>query len=879
MPVAPEGTVSFLFTDIVGSTKLWEKFPATMGAALARHDEILRTTCESHDGYVFKTVGDAFCVAFPTMSDALLAAIESQRKLRDENWGDIGNIKVRMGIHAGTAEFRDRDYFGGVLNRVSRIESAAHGGQILTSQVSVDLVQDEPLGGIAFKALGEHRLRNLERPEFLHQVLADGLETDFPPPKSLEVMPNNLPVQTTSFIGREKEIDEVKRLLKTTRLLTLMGMGGTGKTRLALEVGSQIIGKYQDGVWLVELALVTDPDRIFETIANVVGVREEAERPIKESVRNFFKGKTLLLVIDNCEHVLSAIAAGIADLLKNSPHVKVLATSRHSLGIAGETIFPVPPLSMFDIRLEDFSGPNLAERLNQFEAVKLFVARAVAVQPSFVVTNANAPAVAEICSRLDGIPLAIELAAARVRSLSVEQIASRLGDRFRLLRGGTRDGLPHQQTLQALIDWSHDLLSEKERLLFRRLSVFAGGRTLEAVEVVCACNDVEEWEIVDLLDQLVSKSLVTIEQDTFGDPRYTMIESVWQYAREKLETSGEVQHIRDKHLDYFLKMAEEAAPHFEGIDQKEWLERFWTDRVNFRTAFEWAVASNRTKEGLRLVTALHRAIEVRGNPASIRDIYQIFLRIAGESNEDFIERAWALDAAGRLSWAQDLYKDARHYYTEAADMFDRLGATAPGMYTRTLIAFLDRGDGDRESARKRFQYGLDWGREHNDIKLIGVASSGLGSIALDDGNFDEARKLKEESLVMCRKMGDRWVIGLILWGIAHVAIAQGDMPRAHSAITEWADIVQDLGNRWMLAYVFEAAGEAALAEDKAERAAKLFGAAEEIREHFGAQFSNSEAAQHDEMMKKLATLLPKDVIADLWKLGRQASPTSILRTA
>ncbi len=416
MPVAPEGTVSFLFTDIVGSTKLWEKFPSTMGAALARHDEILRTTCESHDGYVFKTVGDAFCVAFPTMSDALLAAIESQRKLRDENWGDIGNIKVRMGIHAGTAEFRDRDYFGGVLNRVSASKAPRMAARFLPHRSPSTSCRTSRSAASHSRPSVSTVSATSSAPSFFIRSSPTDSKPISRHQKSLEVMPNNLPVQTTSFIGREKEIDEVKRLLKTTRLLTLMGMGGTGKTRLALEVGSQIIGKYQDGVWLVELALVTDPDRIFETIANVVGVREEAERPIRESVRNFFKGKTLLLVIDNCEHVLSAIAAGIAELLKNSPHVKVLATSRHSLGIAGETIFPVPPLSMFDIRLEDFSGPNLAERLNQFEAVKLFVARAVAVQPSFVVTNANAPAVAAICSRLDGIPLAIELAAARVRS-------------------------------------------------------------------------------------------------------------------------------------------------------------------------------------------------------------------------------------------------------------------------------------------------------------------------------------------------------------------------------------------------------------------------------------------------------------------------------
>ncbi len=453
MPDAPQGTVTFLFTDIVGSTRLWEKFPDRMGAALARHDGIVRSAAEARGGHVFKTVGDAFCVAFDTPMDALAAAIEAQRGLAAENWGATGPLTVRMGLHTGAAEFRNGDYFGGTLNRASRIESAAHGGQILLSQITYELLEDEKPEGIVFKSLGSHRLRNLDRPEHLYQASATGLEENFPTPRSMEVLPNNLPVQTTSFVGREKEIEESLRRLEKTRLLTLMGTGGTGKTRLALEIGARVINEFRDGVWLVELAPITDPDRVVETVASAVGAREEPGQPLRETLVKFLRAKNVLLILDNCEHLLNAASSLAAEFLRACPQLKIIAASRHSLGIAGETTFPVPPLGIFDVRTHKLTGPDIAAQLSQYEAVKLFIDRATAVRPDFLVTNANAPALAEICSRLDGIPLAIELAAARARVLDVQQIAERLGDRFRLLRSNDRGGhLPHQQTLQTLID-------------------------------------------------------------------------------------------------------------------------------------------------------------------------------------------------------------------------------------------------------------------------------------------------------------------------------------------------------------------------------------------------------------------------------------------
>ena len=346
----PTGTVSFLFTDIVGSTRLWEKFPDQMGGALARHDSLIRSAVEDHAGFVFKTVGDAVCAAFQSPRNSLEAAIDSQRALSSEDWKEIGDLKVRMGIHAGAAEFRDGDYFGSTLSRVSRIEGAAHGGQILLSGIAVELLEEESSGAVAFKSLGNYRLRNLDRPEHLYQAVVPGLADSFPPPRSMEALPNNLPVQTTSFVGREPELREVKELLAEARLLTLMGMGGTGKTRLAIQAGAELIQEFHDGVWLVELALLSEADRVLEAVAAAVGAREEPDRPLRSTLINFLRSKTILLLLDNCEHLLSAASSLAAELLRSCPRLKILATSRHALGIGGEAIFRVPPLQVLEVR-------------------------------------------------------------------------------------------------------------------------------------------------------------------------------------------------------------------------------------------------------------------------------------------------------------------------------------------------------------------------------------------------------------------------------------------------------------------------------------------------------------------------------------------------
>src|SRR5581483_10883580 len=526
MAQPPTGTITFLFTDIEGSSQLWERHPEAMRLALAKHDTILREACETRGGFVFKTIGDAFCVAFDTAHTAFIAALEAQRLLNGESWDQTGPLKVRMALHTGPAEHRDRDYFGPALNRVSRLLAAAHGGQTLLSLPTEELVRDQLPDGVRLRDLGERRLRDLTRPERIYQLVADDLPSEFPSLRSLESVPNNLPAQLTTFVGREREMAEVKRLLNATHLLTLTGAGGTGKTRLSLQVAADVLEQFPDGVWLVEFATIDDPALVPELVAAALNVRQEPDQSLVITLTNFLRAKNVLLILDNCEHVVTACARLAETLLRASSNLRILASSREPLAIAGETAWPLPALSLPEEYWRNIRGGDDAiERLAQFESVRLFIDRARAARPAFILTNENVITVAQICSRLDGIPLAIELAAARVKVLSLSQIAERLDDRFRLLTSGSRTALPRQQTLRALIDWSYDLLSESERKLLQRLSVFARGRTLEAIEAVCSGEGIEDFEIVDLLTQLVDKSLVSVEKSPGKEARYYITES------------------------------------------------------------------------------------------------------------------------------------------------------------------------------------------------------------------------------------------------------------------------------------------------------------------------------------------------------------------
>lgn len=871
----PQGTVTFVFTDIVGSTRLWELHPAAMGTAVRLHDDILRGILTASGGHIFKTVGDAFCVAFADPLAALTAAATVQRSLAEAAWDETGPLLVRIGIHTGSAESRDNDYFGGTLNRAARIEAAAHGGQILVSGITRALTLDNLPDTFHLRDLGEQRLKSLERPEHLFQLAGPGLTSDFPPPRSLSVLPNNLPAQTTNFIGRTTELESATRQLSgPTRLLTLTGTGGTGKTRLALEVGTRLVSSFRDGVWLIELALINDPDRLPATVIAVLGLREEPDRPALGTLLEALRRQQILLILDNCEHLTSGVAALAAPLLRSCPDLRILATSRSGLGIAGEVSLPVPPLAIFDIHRHPPSGPGLVARVAENEAVRLFVERARAVRPDFVIDESNASAVAEICSRLDGIPLALELAAARLRLLDPAQIATRLADRFRLLRTSDQQRLPHQQTLQALVDWSHDLLDDREKILFRRLGVFTGGRTLDAIEAVCPCGSLDEADILDVLQSLVEKSLVSVETGESGEQRFTILESVWHYAREALRASGEEDRLREAHSRYYLAWAEDTEPHFMGPDQARWLARFDDDLFNLDTAIRWFIARGLAAEAMRTINAIGRPLEVRGYLSQGLGLAREILALPGDIPPALSAETQMV--AGRMAWGLDRYDEARIHFLEAVRLFDLAGDLGPAANAHGYLAFLDRGDDNLEAAEAGFKKCLNDGRRTGDSIAEALGLAGLGRVAADRGDLARGLELSEAGLAIHRANGDRYVLGLMLWGIARTCIAVGDIDRAEASLREWTSIARDLGNLWAMPYILQTLASAACSTGRFDRAARLIGAAEARREHFGFRLSPAEQTEYDTDLAKLQAALPPERLEALRREGRDLADLDLL---
>jgi predicted ATPase len=549
---------------------------------------------------------------------------------------------VRCGLHAGVVERRDNDYFGSPVNRAARIMRAAHGGQVLLSQAVVDCVREILPAAVSLRDLGNVRLKDLATPEHVYQVVHPQLRQEFPALRSLEATPNNLPLQVTSFIGREQALVELQRLLARTRLLTLTGSGGCGKTRLSLQVAADCPEQFPDGAWLVELAPLSDPGLVPQTVATVLGLKEEPGKPIVQTLTAHLNDKWLLLLLDNCEHLLDGCAQLADVLVRQCAHLKILASSREALGIGGEQAYRVPSLS-----LPDPKQVHTSVSVAPFEAVQLFTDRALLACAEFQVTNQSASTLASICYRLDGIPLAIELAAARVRSLGVEEIDGKLDQRFRLLTGGSGTALPRHQTLRSLIDWSYDLLSDSEKLTLQRLSVFAGGWTLVAVEQVCAGDGVSDGDVLDRLTSLTDKSLVVSEQKD-RHSRYRLLETVRQYARDRLEDTGGSAAVRVRHRDYYLALAEEADPKLRGAEQAEWLRRLEEEHQNLRAGLEWSLAEAETGGGLRLCGALQRFWWTRGHLIEGRQwCTRVLCKVGAE--ERTRERAYVLNAAGVLS--------------------------------------------------------------------------------------------------------------------------------------------------------------------------------------------------------------------------------------
>ncbi|HZH99292.1 MAG TPA: hypothetical protein VEX38_10000, partial [Fimbriimonadaceae bacterium] len=583
---------AFLMTDIEGSTRLWEQEPQAMSEALARHESILVQTAPRFGGRVIKSKGegDAAFLVFPTALGAVQCAAELQRLFEVEKWPGTP-ILVRMACHVGLAEMRDEDYFGTTINKCARLRAIAYGGQVLLSNDAKEqLPAEHPL-----LDLGIHRLRDLQRPERVFQLLTDGLRSSFPALRSLEAFPNNLPSQRNAFVAREKELRKAAELLESCRLLTLTGIGGGGKTRLALQAGAELLPQFPDGVWFIDLAPLHDGRLVPQVTAEALSIREAPGKSVSEALLNYLSDRKLLLILDNCEHVVEA-AAELADLfLARCPNVRLVATSREPLNIAGESVLRVPPLSIPD------SSEDL-EAIKRSESVQLFTEKARESNHAFELTSENSEAVAEICRRLDGIPLALELAAARLRSASPQQISSRLTERFRLLTGGSRVALPRQQTLQALIDWSHDLLSPAEKQMLSRVSVFAGGWTIAAAEAVCAGGEIDELDVFDLLTSLVDRSLVVPSELGGEMVRYTLLETVREYAAGKLSQSGEGETLRRRHHEYFTAFAAAAEGKLFGPEGQTLQKQLQQEHDNFREAMRLALPD----EAIRLAGSLWR---------------------------------------------------------------------------------------------------------------------------------------------------------------------------------------------------------------------------------------------------------------------------------
>jgi predicted ATPase/class 3 adenylate cyclase/Tfp pilus assembly protein PilF len=740
----PSGTVTFLFTDIEGSTKLAQENDVTYLASLGKHHKILYDVVDRNNGFVFKIVGDAFCCAFAESHDAMRAAVESQAKLCAEDWGD-SVIRVRMGIHSGNAEWNGKDYMGYMtLARTNRVMSSAYGNQILISNDVRNKLAEANLAEVSFRDLGERRLKDLIQPMRLFQIVSPDIPSEFPPLKTLDARPNNLPVQLTSFIGREKELSEIKKLLSSTRLLTLLGSGGTGKTRLALQAGADMIDEFANGVWIAELAEISDPSKLAQTVLRALGTEEKPAMSMYETLAEFLKDKQILLILDNCEHVIDE-CSHLAEVLQSKcQKLKILATSREALKCSGEQTYNIPSLA-HPQRAEKMSP----EKLSQYEAVRLFIERALLVNPGFRVTNENAPSLAEVCARLDGIPLAIELAAARMKALSVEKIHARLDDRFALLTAGRRTALPRQQTLKALIDWSYDLLPDEEKTLWKRLSVFSGGFSLEAAEEICSDDDLDKYIILDCVSNLAEKSILIYDDST---ERYKMLETIHQYGTDLLKNKDEHDALHKKHLSYFMNVAVQQSKRSKGTDQSQAFALIESDHGNIQSALSYALASGDFLGAAEMATSVSYFWIIRGYLFVGNSWFEEILK-----HEEHIPKKLLyvlLDKAGGLKLHQSAYDECEKLYKRSFSIKEELGEKLEMSKSLNNLGSIAARKGDYENAGKMFEQYLSIMRDLDMRANLPNALNNLSLLELYTGAYDKARLSIEESLKLCEEFSD-----------------------------------------------------------------------------------------------------------------------------
>jgi len=780
--------VTLLFTDIEDSVRLWEADREAMTAASARHNRMVREQIEAAGGHVVKTVGEVFRAVFADPFAALASAVAVQRTVGSEPWPPGLRIRERVALHSGACVERDGDYFGPVVNRVGQLLAAGHGGQVLATGATHELLADRPRDGIGFRDLGEHRLKDLGRAERVFQVTGPGLDERFGPLRSLDnpALRHNLPSHATSFVGRAAELGELRSLVSgRSRLVTIAGPGGIGKSRLALQVAAEALDGGGDEVWLVELAPVGEPELVSRTMAAVLGVREEPGRPILDTLVDAVGDRYLLVVLDNAEHVLGA-AAKLADtLLRSCPQAYLLVTSREPLGISGEHVFRIPPLT---VPPADLAAPG---PLATFESVQLFADRAAMYRQGFAVDDANAAAVAAICVRLDGIPLALELAAARLRSLSVPEIGSRLDQRFRLLTGGSRTALPRHQTLRALIDWSYDLLNPEEQMVLGRLSVFAGGWTLAAAEAVTAAGGYEGWQVLDHLADLVDKSLVQAEE-IHGSTRYRLLETVRQYAAERLacRPGAELAGIQAAHRDYYLALVETADTFLRGADEAVWLDRLEVEFDNIRAALAFSLADpDGAEPGLRLAAGLRWFCNMRGRGGEILEALSVLL---GRPGAPVPIRARALTASCHLRNQFGDDSAVPSLAGEAIKIARDLNDDAIAADALAQLCWFRYEHGDLPAARAQIDQAVRLARAAADPRLVTYVLLNRGTLAGEGGDLAGAFADLQEAITLARAGGDNYQLAVALANSNVYEEAAGELQAARAHLQEASTLVETL---------------------------------------------------------------------------------------
>lgn len=909
MPMLPRGMVAFLFTDIEGSTRLWERDAEAMRQSLARHNAILGEAIAAHGGVHFKTIGDAFQAAFPEVTSAVGAAVAAQRAFAVESWPETGPVRVRMAIHVGEATplMGERpDYVAPSLNRLARLMSSGHGGQTLLSNVAKGLALQSMPAGVSVRDLGQHRLRDLLEAEHIWQLVIPDLPDAFPPLKTLETQQTNLPMQGDPLLGRDQVLVELAPILvdPATRLLTLTGPGGVGKSRLALHLGAEALDDFADGVFFIDLTPVTAPGGVLATIADVLGVREGGGHSLEEALLAFLSPRRLLLILDNLEQIRPQpdLGRAIAALLADAQKLTILATSRAPLRIRPEREWPLDPLAAPDPH-QLLPLPVLAEN----PAVALFVERARAARPSFALNETNARAIAEIVQRLDGLPLALELAAARLRALSPIELNGRLGNRLDLLFSSTHDRPDRHQTLRAAVQWSFDLLTGEQQELLRRFGVFSGGFTFEAAAGI-SVEEGESWlDPLDGIEELLAESLIRAEETDTGELRYRMLETIRAFALERLVASGEEERVRAAHLRFFTTWSGETSPGLIGLERVATLARFDREHANLQAALTWASDRGRAADGLLLAIEIWKFWQYRGHLTIGRGWFERLLRATPD--EATTARAQACEGAGVLAWNQGDLPVARALLERALAICEEIrDDPARGRCLNNLGNVLNL-MGDLEGAADHFRGSLDLARELNDERQEAIILNNLALISMDQGQLEDARQLLQQSLNVKKRLGMRAETAVVLGNLALLAWLRADLTEAISLLEEALDTERELGNPvgladalgnlaqllveagnmaralpmqresltlrhqigdWLsIPYSLEAIAVAAIASGLAEEGVTLLAACDALRLATHAPLPATDREHHESFLQRGREQLGDKSFADAWRSGER----------